>query len=256
MEPRARPQDQFAASAGDYVASPLHAEGPDLAALAEWAAPVRGERALDVATGGGHVALALAALGADVVATDLTPEMLAAAERHLRGKGFTDVRFQLADAQALPFPAASFDLVTCRIAAHHFPALAAFVAEARRVIRPGGRLLLEDSIVPPGPAGDFLNALEALRDPSHVRSLTLDGWWSLLLEGGFDVSRVATFDKRHDLDEWMNRMRTPEPARAEIRQRLRAAGPSLRRAFALEYDGENPLAYRDLKALFLAPAPQ
>lgn len=256
MEPRATSQDQFAAAAEAYVASPLHAEGPDLAALAEWAAPIPGEQALDLATGGGHVALALASLGAEVLATDLTPEMLSAAERHLRSRGFPNVRYQLADAQALPFRPASFDLVTCRIAAHHFPDPAAFVAEVRRVLKPGGRFLLEDSVVPPGPSGDFLNTLEALRDPSHVRSLTVDGWWTLLLEAGFDVARMATFDKRHGLDEWMARMRTPEEARNEVRRRLRTASPGLRRAFALEYDGGEPVAYRDLKALFLAQVPQ
>ena len=251
-QPTASAQQQFGRVATAYVTSKGHAEGDDLARIVALAEATATDEVLDIATGGGHTALALARVAVTVTATDLTAEMLAAAEAHLRSAGAANVRFELADAQALPFPDASFDIVTCRIAPHHFPHPDRFVREARRVLRPGGRFLLEDSIVPAGEAGAFLNHVERLRDPSHVRSLTLDEWWGLLLEAGFAVRHVETFRKRHELEDWMTRMQTPPEARAEVRAALAAAPPLMRRAFAVEFDAAGaPLAFSDLKALWL-----
>lgn len=250
-----RVKAQFGPNAEAYVRSPGHAYGEDLDALVAWASLTRMDRALDIATGGGHVALALSHLAGEVVATDLTAEMLAAAQTLLSSQGATNVTFQEADAADLPFPDASFDVVTCRIAAHHFEDPGAFVREAHRVLRLGGRFLLEDSVVPAGPLGAFMNGLEVLRDPSHIRSLTLDAWELLLLESGFRLERLATFRKRHDLNDWMGRMGTPAGARAEIQKALLSATPLMQRAFQVEMDGTRPVAYRDSKALFLAVRP-
>ena len=253
MQPTSSAQQQFGRVAAAYVTSKGHAEGEDLERIVTLAEATATDEVLDIATGGGHTALALARVAGAVTATDLTAEMLAAAEAHLHGAGVANVRFELADAQALPFPDAAFDLVTCRIAPHHFPQPDRFVREARRVLRPGGRFLLEDSIVPAGEAGAFLNRVERLRDPSHVRSLTLDEWWGLLLEAGFAVRHIETFRKRHELEDWMSRMQTPPDAQAEVRAALAAAPPIIRRAFGIELDAAGaPLAFWDLKALFVS----
>ena len=245
-------QAQFARAATAYVTSRTHAEGEDLARIVALAGATPQTSVLDVATGGGHTALALARVAGHVTATDLTPAMLAAAEAHLRGAGITNATFRVADAQALPFADGSFDIVTCRIAPHHFPRPDAFAREARRVLRPGGRLLLEDSVVPPGEPGDYLNRVERIRDPSHVRSLTLDAWWSLLLDADLAVERIETFRKRHELTDWMARIHTPPAAQAEVRRAFAEAPPAVRLAFAIEYDAAGaPLAYCDQKALFL-----
>lgn len=136
-----RVRRQFAATAAAYVNSEGHARGDDLAILVRLARPAASDRALDIATGGGHAALALAPLVSEVVATDLTVEMLEAARAFISEQGARNVRFEVADAEQLPFPDAAFDIVTSRIAPHHFPQPELFVQEAARVLRPGGRFV-------------------------------------------------------------------------------------------------------------------
>lgn len=246
-------RQQFGRVAEAYVRSQGHAQGNDLAALVALAAPSAEDRALDIATGGGHTALAIAQMAGHVTVTDLTPEMLTAAEGHLRGKGLTNVAFEVADAQALPFEDNSFDIVTCRIAPHHFPRPTNFVREVRRVLRPGGRFVLEDSVVPAGPTGAFINRVEAIRDPSHARSLTMDEWFGLLLEAGFSVLHIETHRKIHELQDWFDRMETPPAAQAEVRALLANATPVEQRAFDIEMDANGvPAAFWNLKAIFLA----
>jgi ubiquinone/menaquinone biosynthesis C-methylase UbiE len=234
-----------------YVRSKGHAEGDDLERIVALSAATATDQVLDIATGGGHTALALARVAGSVTATDLTPEMLSAAERFIRGQDVENVRFQHADAQALAYADGSFDIVTCRRAPHHFPRPAAFVREAYRVLRPGGRFLLEDSVVPAGEVGDELNRIEMVRDRSHIRSLTIDHWWTLLIDAGFVVVRMETFRKRHELVDWMTRTATPPDAQEAVRVALAGAGPVFRRAFAVETDERGaPIAFWDHKALF------
>jgi ubiquinone/menaquinone biosynthesis C-methylase UbiE/ribonuclease HI len=242
---------QFAPVAEGYVTSPVHAQGDDLARITALAAAAPHEIALDIATGGGHTALALAKVVRKVIATDITQEMLAAAEKHLRSKGVTNVEYRLADAHALPFDDAAFDIVTCRTAPHHFPHPEKFVREVRRVLRVGGKFLLEDSVVPAGEAGEFLNRVEAIRDPSHVRSHTVDEWWRMLVEAGFRVDELQTFSKRHELTEWLDRMATSPEVQAAARKAFKSASEVARRAFAVEFSNGEPIAYSDHKCLFV-----
>lgn len=251
-QPRIDAREQFGPVAEAYVHSRTHAQGDDLERLVALSGATAGDRVLDIATGGGHTALAMARVAGSVTATDFTPEMLSAAERHIRGLGVENVRFEHADAQALPFSDASFDIATCRIAPHHFPRPRDFVGEAWRVLRSGGRFLLEDSIVPAGEAGTFLNRIEMIRDRSHVRSLAVDEWWSILLDAGFTVLRLETFVKRHELTDWMSRTATPPDAQERVGASLASAPEIARRAYQIEYDDAGaPLAFSDHKALFV-----
>jgi len=252
-QPRISAQDQFGPVAEMYVRSKGHAEGDDLQRIVTLSGATPADHVLDIATGGGHTALAMARVAGAVTATDLTPEMLTAAERFIRGFGVENVHFEHADAQALAYPDASFDIVTCRIAPHHFPDPAAFVRETCRVLRPGGRFLLEDSVVPAGAVGDFLNQIEMVRDRSHMRSLTVDAWWSLLIESGLTVMHLETFRKRHELSDWMTRTATPPDDRREVHKRFTAADALTRRAYAIEFDENGaPIAFWDHKALFVS----
>ena len=173
-------QGQFTRAGTAYVTSKTHASGDDLARLVEIAAPQPHERVLDVATGGGHVALALASQARWVVALDLTPKMIAVALAHFGRAGVNNVAAVVADAESLPIATASMDIVTCRIAPHHFLFPERFVEEAARVLAPNGRFILIDSTVPEGSVGTFYNEFERLRDPSHVRSLTAGEWCDVI----------------------------------------------------------------------------
>src|SRR3972149_2395216 len=141
-------QQQFSAHAQNYVTSADHAQSDSLARLVALVQPQPQWRALDIATGGGHTALAFAPHVREVVATDLTREMLLAAEAFIRARGSANVSFRQADAAALPFGDSEFDLVTCRVAPHHFPDCARFVREMAHVLRLGGVAVMVDNVVP------------------------------------------------------------------------------------------------------------
>jgi ubiquinone/menaquinone biosynthesis C-methylase UbiE len=222
---------QFGAHAEQYVASIHHATGESLDRLLELTAPQPGWRALDIATGGGHTALALAPRVSEVVATDLTPEMLVAAERFIRGKGAANVSFRQADATALPFKDGEFDLVTCRIAPHHFPDCAQFVRETARVLRPGGVAALIDNVVPDNiAAARHLNALEKLRDPSHNWAYTAADWLGFFAAAGLEVTHSEIFRKTRDFDYWNDTLGVDEKRRAQLRVLMLQAPAAARAA--------------------------
>jgi ubiquinone/menaquinone biosynthesis C-methylase UbiE len=243
---------QYGAVGDAYVRSAGHAGGNDLARLIELVQPAAHERMLDIATGGGHVAKTFAPHVAEVVASDLTPEMLAEAEKFILGIGIVNVSFVQADAEDLPFDSASFEIVTCRIAPHHFPHPERFVAEVARVLRPGGRFGLIDSVVPSGELGELYNRFEAARDPSHVRSLATEEWVDLLVQNGLTVRAVEHFPKRHDFVDWTDRARVTPEGRDAIARILLDAGPAAADVFHLEIVDGKLVAFTDDKALFLA----
>jgi ubiquinone/menaquinone biosynthesis C-methylase UbiE len=129
---------------------------------------------LDIATGAGRTALAVAPYVAHVIATDITSQMLDQARRLAGEQGLSNITVETADAEALPYDDGCFDLGTCRIAPHHFTDIPLFLRESLRVLRPGDLFSLVANIVPPGSAGDYINAFEKLRDPSHGRCLSID----------------------------------------------------------------------------------
>lgn len=225
---------QFGAVAREYASSAVHAGGPDLDALLAAAALSGSERALDLGSGAGHTALAVAPRAASVIGIDVTPEMVEVATGLARERGIANAEFRLGDVAALPFPGASFDVVTSRYSAHHYPDPARALGEVRRVLRPGGSFLLVDTVVPEDAALDtFENAVELLRDPSHVRNWRVSEWLAMLASAGLagEVTYAATIDL--DGDAWTARMRTPPEKVAMIRSLFESPTEAQREAFSL-----------------------
>ncbi|MBI1281221.1 MAG: methyltransferase domain-containing protein [Anaerolineaceae bacterium] len=191
---KAQAQERFGQFAQGYVESKGHASGDDLERLVELAQPHPDWLVLDIATGGGHTALKFAPLVGQVIALDLTPKMLEAARTFILGKGRTNVAFTVGDAEQLPFASNTFDLVTSRIAPHHFPNCWQFVQEAARVLKPGGVFVLEDNTVPDDErAARYVDAFERLRDPSHHRMYAGYEWQGMFLDAGLqdEASELA-----------------------------------------------------------------
>jgi ubiquinone/menaquinone biosynthesis C-methylase UbiE len=200
-------QAQFARTAEAYVSSKSHAQVNE-ALIEEWICPQPDWVALDVATGGGHVARVLSSRVNLVYATDITRPMLAAARKYLIDEQqLKNVMFVLADAESLPFLDDTFDLVTCRIAAHHFPEPQRFIHEAYRVLKPNGSFLLIDNVAPDNPeAAEFLNTFEKMRDPSHVRCLSPIEWSHLMTNAGFTIVNAQVHRKKIQFQPWLTRM--------------------------------------------------
>lgn len=209
---------QFGARAASYLSSAVHAVGFDLDALA---AIVRGHpeaRVLDVGCGAGHVSFAVAPHVREIIACDLSPEMLAVVAAAAAERGLANVATREGVAESLPFPAASFDFVLSRYSAHHWRDLDAGLREIARVLKPGGTAAIVDSVSPGRPQLDtFLQAIELLRDPSHVRSRSWAEWGAGLAGAGLDPRSARAFKVRLEFDVWIARMRTPKVQADAIR---------------------------------------
>jgi SAM-dependent methyltransferase len=226
-------QRQFGPAASAYVASTTHARGPDLARLVELAAPTGSEQMLDIATGGGHTALTFAPHVRQIAAVDLTLAMLHAAREHIASQGHHNVTCCRAAAEALPFAPASCDLVVCRVAAHHFADIRAFVAEAARVLRPGGRLLVSDHIgLEDADLDAFMDRFERWRDPGHVRAYSFAEWREFCTAARLSVEHTEEYPwEPYEFESWTARIRMPAAEKAGLHQWLLDAGPRFREFF-------------------------
>ncbi len=204
MEKRAV-QEQFGAHARTYITSRPHAKGASLQRLVELVEPQPDWQALDIATAAGHTAFAFAPHVAHVCATDITAEMLTVAREQVAARGVDNVTVEHADAEDLPYADGRFDLLTCRIAPHHFPDIDAFLRESVRVLRPGGILAVVDNVVPTGVAGDYVNAFEKLRDPSHGRCLSVEEWQEGYARVGLELTRQEVLEKQMVFEDWADR---------------------------------------------------
>lgn len=256
-------QSQFGANAANYLTSTVHAKGGSLARLVELVAPAADWQALDIATGAGHTAAAFAPHVARVVASDLTPEMLVQAAKLAASKGIANMETAIADAEHLPFADASFDLVTCRIAPHHFPDVAAYVRESARVLKSGGTFALVDNVSPdddttPGftvaelhEAGVTYNAFEKLRDPSHGRALATAEWLALLGQAGLRLLHKEHAPKAMEFAEWCRNMAVPTDKAAALEAMLRNATPAFK-AFIDPAERDGRLGFRLYEAIIIA----
>jgi len=229
---------QFGPQAAAYVTSAVHASGPDLETLAAVLAHERPRRLLDLGCGGGHVSLAAAPFAREVVAYDLSAAMLAAVAGEADRRGLSHIKTAEGVAEALPFADATFDAVASRYSAHHWRDLGAGLAEARRVLKPGGLAVFMDVVAPAWPVADsFLQAIELLRDPSHGRDFSRAEWEASVAQAGFALERAEPQRLRLDFNSWVQRIRTPELHVAAIRSLQTGASADIARYFEIEPDG-------------------
>jgi SAM-dependent methyltransferase len=229
---------QFGSRAEAYLTSAVHARGADLDDLA---AVVRGRpdaRVLDLGCGGGHVTFAVAPQVREIVAYDLSPEMLEVVARTARERGLGAVATAQGVVETLPFADASFDVVLSRYSAHHWHDFAAGLAEAARVLKPGGAAGFVDAIAPDRPLLDtYFQAIELLRDCSHVRDYSPAEWTAALARAGLVPGRTQRYRVRLDFASWVARMRTPQVQVDAIRALQAAVSAEITGYFETAPDG-------------------
>ena len=242
-------QEQFGKTAATYLTSKPHAKGKSLERLVELVQPRSDWKMLDVATGGGHVAYTFAPHVARVWATDITDEMLTMVRGEAGKRGLDNIRTAYAKAEALPFEDGTFDLVTCRIAPHHFDSIPDFLTETRRVLKPTGVMALVDNIVPAGSVGDYVNAFERFRDPSHLRSWTMEEWRVAFAKAGFTITHEEQIDKAMEFASWAGRH--DANMQAFLRSMLKQATPDVSAVLAPR-DENGVVTFRLEEGLFIA----
>jgi SAM-dependent methyltransferase len=236
----ASPEAQFNRVARAYMSSPVHARGVDLAWLVEELRPQSTWRVLDAGTGAGHAALAVAGSVRQVTAVDVAEHMLSAAGELAAGRGTTNLELVQASVQSLPFAESAFDAAFSRYSAHHWSNPWAALAEIARVLKPGASFVLIDSVGLEDAALDtYLNALELLRDPSHVRNATVATWCRCLADAGLSMTSVKRWNIDLETAPWLARSGAARWRAAAARRLLREAPVAARRALSVADDGES-----------------
>jgi ubiquinone/menaquinone biosynthesis C-methylase UbiE len=228
---------QFGETAAAYLTSAVHAQGADLQALKEIVGAIEAAKVLDLGCGGGHVSFAVAPLAASVVACDLSASMLEVVASAARERGLSNVTTQQAQAEQLSFADASFDIVITRFSAHHWFDVSAGLREARRVLRSNGVFIVIDVVAPEHPLHDTtMQAVELLRDASHVRDYRVSEWTAMLTAAGFTAEHVNGWKLKMVFADWIARMRTPAERTVAIRSLFDSAPEETRDYFAVEAD--------------------
>lgn len=229
---------QFGPRAAAYLDSPVHAHGEDLLHLV---ALVRGRtsaRVLDLGCGGGHVSFHVAPEVGDVTAYDLSADMLEAVAAEAKRRALRNLVVKRGAVEQLPFGAGTFDIVLSRYSAHHWHDWERGLREVRRVLKPGGLAAFADCVSPGPPLLDtYLQAVELLRDPSHVRDYSVAEWLQALARAGFAPGKVTSARLRLDFGPWIARMRTADVQVEAIRALQRVMPEEVVRHFGIEADG-------------------
>jgi ubiquinone/menaquinone biosynthesis C-methylase UbiE len=208
-----RVKEEFTRQAGTFAAAAAITDDQLTRRFSEAVGPNGAGIILDVACGPGIITAALAGQAREVVALDVTPEMLSQARQRCTNAGLRNVAFKEGSATDLPFAESSFDAVVTRLAIHHFQEPRRVFDEMFRVLRPDGTLVVADVVSSENTEESTLqNAIETLRDPSHVRMLAASELLFLVEGAGFRVEAQTTWDKSRELDEWMGIINAPERA--------------------------------------------
>jgi SAM-dependent methyltransferase len=214
------------------------------------------DRVLDVATGAGFTARFVAGLAARVVGLDVSAGMLREARQRAVSSGASNLEFCQGAAEAIPLASEAFDVVTCRIAPHHFESMPRFLAESRRVLTSAGRLFIVDTTVPDDvlEVDEWQNRVELLRDPSHKRNYSPGEWKRMVEQAGFVVDAV---DSRGGLiamtlNEWLEKSGCSGVAERAVREMFATAPASVRDAFGISSQGDGDVSFHWIRVLLAA----
>ena len=245
---------RFGSAAKAYAASPGHKGGPDLDRMIEMAKPTRNDVVLDVATGAGHTALAFALLVSRVDATDLSPSMTAMAATLAQREGLINVEVKTVGVEQLHVLGSEiYDLVTCRIAPHHFEDLDLAMREIALVMKTHARFVCVDSRGFDEPdVFAFLHDAEVVRDPTHVKSRTVAEWTASCEQAGLVVEHTEAIPKRLEFEPWLERAGCTDAVKDELRSRFRSAPEAVARRLRIEVESDSVVAFTDEKLLLVA----
>jgi ubiquinone/menaquinone biosynthesis C-methylase UbiE len=239
--------------AAEAYATGEHKSGRELQLVVDFAAPTGSERVLDIGTGAGHTALALAPRVSSVVLTDPVQAMLGTARRLFADAGIRNAEFVEAVAERLPFPDASFDIVTTRLAAHHFDDVALAFREMARVLRTGGVLIFVDTLAPEdAESAAYQDEVETLRDPTHRRIYTQREWIAFAEEAGLRVAKLEVVRKAHDFEPWLERGGEDEATQERVRARFLNAPASAMRDLEIVVTDGQVRSFTDRKLVLAA----
>ncbi len=231
-------QKQFGEQASAYLSSAVHAQGTEFALLQAELAGQGEARLLDLGCGAGHVSFHVAPLVKEVVAYDLSQQMLDVVAAAAVDRGLGNIRTVQGAAERLPFADGEFDFVFSRYSAHHWSDLGLALREVRRVLKPGGVAAFVDVLSPGSPLLDtYLQSVEVLRDTSHVRDYDAGQWLRQVSDAGLHVRSTSRQRLRLEYSSWVARMRAPEALCIAIRQLQQAMGQEVRDYFEIEADG-------------------
>ncbi len=253
-------QEQFDRQAPHYNAQWNAWNSESLAWLIEHADCRKSDRWLDVATGAGFTAVAFAPLVAEVTGLDVSAAMLNEARGRARAAGVANVVFETGAAESLPFGSDVFDGVVCRLAAHHFVSVPRFAAEAYRVLRPGGRLLIADTTEPDDAPGvdAWQNQIDDLRDGSHIRNYTSAEWRGFVNGAGFALEDLQQVPESVpiSLRDWLQKAGCEGPAAAEVRRRFLEAPPEVVQTFSIAQTADGDITFQWLRIALSARKPE
>ncbi|WP_145483283.1 class I SAM-dependent methyltransferase [Yersinia aldovae] len=229
---------QFGDQANAYLTSAVHAQGNDLQRLMALLQPHGDARLLDLGCGAGHASFTAAAVVKEVVAYDLSSQMLQVVSQAAADKKLTNINVQQGLAESLPFADNSFDIVISRYSAHHWHDVGLALREVKRVLRPGGNVIFMDVASPGNPVLDiYLQTVEVLRDTSHVRNYSPGEWLSLFTDAGLVINEVTSDRLFLEYSSWIARMRTPLHFATAIRELQKLASESVIRHYEIRVDG-------------------